>query len=366
MFRLPNYGSVLQTFASQIILKRLKYNCDIINYEYPNKWHFDNGYYKPNVLKNFIRNIVKQFGYKTSGEKLKEHINLFIKKNLQLTSTKFTSLESLEHYNWHIYSTVITGSDQVWNPRFMKGDKAFLLSFVPNNINRISLSSSFACKTIESKYINIYKKYLTKYSNLSVRDNQGINILKELEIDKPVRVLLDPTLLLSYADWIETLNISQNCNEEYILVYLLNYAFNPSPYIYNVAKEMQRRFGIKVIFIGNIDNKLASELNNYEIKEYVPVETFVSLFANANMVITSSFHGTAFAINFSKPLIAIIPSNGDDRQYSLLKNLGIAHCAVTIETPIKKINPYYDEKSICDKLIKIRSEDIKWLKDSLT
>lgn len=365
MFDVTNYGSVLQTFASQDVLERLGYGCDIINYKYPNEWHFSKGYYRQKLYKRIISKAIGFVGYKTSGSRFAQTIGKFRTSRLNLTPTRFESLSSLENYDWSQYDVVISGSDQVWNPRFMKGDKAFLLSFVPDNVKKISMASSFACRELERPYKDSYSRYLSRLSSISVRDNNGVDIIRSLGIDIPVKVMLDPTLLLSGEEWKEALGIGEPSGNGYILVYILNYAFNPAPYIYEAAKEMQRRTGKKIVFIGIVQNEYLEGMTDYEISNWVPVEDFVTMFANADIVITSSFHGTAFAVNFSKPLVAVTPSNGDDRQTSLLKNLGIGACAVNPEIPVADLNPFYDTGLLNEKLSAIRKENISWLADAL-
>ncbi|MDE6533589.1 MAG: polysaccharide pyruvyl transferase family protein [Muribaculaceae bacterium] len=365
MFDVTNYGSVLQTFASQTVLDNLGYECDVINYRFPNEWHFNKGYIKPKVYRLLISKTLSFLGYKTYWSEFRKTIDRFKFGKLNLTADRFETLESLENYDWGKYDVVISGSDQVWNPRFMKGDKAFLLSFAPDDIRKISMSSSFACKTLDPVFRDSYKKYLSRLSAISVRDNNGVDIISSLGIDKPVEVMLDPTLLLPGEQWRKAMKISDSYDSNYILVYILNYAFNPAPFIYQAVKELQKRTGKKVIFTGTVETKYLSGMTNYEIRNGRSVEEFVSMFDNAAMVVTSSFHGTAFAVNFSRPLIAVIPSDGDDRQSSLLANLGIPHCAVKCDTTLSQLNPDYDTTVMRTALDSLREKNIAWLQDSL-
>lgn len=41
-----------------------------------------------------------------------------------------------------------------------------------------------------------------------------------------------------------------------------------------------------------------------EVYQFKSVESWLDSFASADFVLTDSFHGTAFAINFNKPFIA--------------------------------------------------------------
>lgn len=361
IFQVPNFGSVLQTFATQCLLEYLGYDCDIINYKYPNEWHFKNGFKKPTIidnLKRFLSNHLRIIGstaYPTSR---------FIKSHLHLTRP-FWNLKELEGYDWSNYHAIIAGSDQIWNPRFLKGDSAFMLSFTKRK--KISISSSFACSSIPESLHEKYKKYLSDFDAISVRENNGLKVLDEdlnLEINR--NEILDPTLLIDSDQWSNLLDLDPGSSKEkYIVLYILDYSFQPRPYILDATKKMAEIIGCRNIITISSNDDIITDLN---VKKINPkrVEDFVSLLKNSSGIVTSSFHGTAFAVNFGKPLISVIPSGNDDRQRSLLRNLGIEHCAVTVNTPLNNINPQYDKLKMWEILNKQRQSNINWLKSVLT
>lgn len=87
---------------------------------------------------------------------------------------------------------------------------------------------------------------------------------------------------------------------------------------------MQRKTGYKVVMI---DADPINILKGYKLFNEIGPEEFISLFQNASYVITSSFHGTAFSINFEKPFITVVDddkSNKDNRQISLIRELGVS------------------------------------------
>ena len=96
------------------------------------------------------------------------------------------------------------------------------------------------------------------------------------------------------------------------------------------------------------------------------IPQFINLFANASLVVTSSFHGTAFALSFGIPLVSIVPDNvGDDRQSSLLKVCGADNCIVRINSEIESIQPQYDITAVKDKLDYLRQDSINWIKSNI-
>ena len=94
------------------------------------------------------------------------------------------------------------------------------------------------------------------------------------------------------------------------------------------------------------------------------IEEFIDLFANADLVITSSFHGTAFALNFGIPLISIVSEGkGDDRQTTLLKSVGCENNAITVGFDIECIDATYDVDKVQKSLDTIRNENKKWISE---
>lgn len=143
------------------------------------------------------------------------------------------------------------------------------------------------------------------------------------------------------------------------------YAFEPRPYILRVIEHYKKKMNADVIVLeGHREltglNCRFVDANNSSIPK------FIDLFANADLVITSSFHGTAFAINFGVPLISIVPNEiGDDRQSSLLKKVGAESSIVKIGTKIDNINPNYSKQFVLNALRNERFKTLNWLHDSL-
>lgn len=386
MHKVNNVGSALQAYATQAIIEKLGYDAFLIDYKYPNEIQFQNGqyyfieneftpyYFYYNVetqkvnpwWKPRLRKLYHYIRYQRGRQKNMNDIvaqqfllfNMFYKQYFKCTRPYY-SLADLTN-NPPNADIFVTGSDQVWNPYFAKGDTAFLLSFVHGR-NKIAFSASFAQKEIDSDIKNLYKPYLQEYSAISLREYNGLSIIKEL-IGKDAIVTLDPTLLLDRQQW-NNLKSEDNLGK-YILLYLLDYAFDPKPDIFLAANYYSRKLGVKVKYIGSIID--CEETKDFEkIRIYGPVE-FITLISNSEMVITSSFHGTSFAINYLKPLVAYVSTNkGDDRQTSLLNKVGASCSIVRVGQDYTSINPFYDSSEVNRNLSQEREKSILWLKNSL-
>jgi 4-hydroxy-L-threonine phosphate dehydrogenase PdxA len=114
---------------------------------------------------------------------------------------------------------------------------------------------------------------------------------------------------------------------------------------------------------------MREELGIYDYEnlyEGIAPEDFVSLFANASFVITTSFHGTAFAINYNKPFYAIYdPDLADDRIISLLRLLGIEDRAVSIHQKLSEVNSRIDYRQVNDKLNSLKNDAFQFLRENL-
>lgn len=148
------------------------------------------------------------------------------------------------------FDAYMTGSDQVWNCKFTKGDTNFLLKFAPKDSPRLSYGASFASPSIPKEYEHIFKEELPKYSSILVREHSGVDIVKNL-IGKNAEVVCDPTLLLTKTDYHVLATKSKLfIPEPFILVYILDYMYNPYPKVYDIIRKVKKELGLKVVYIG--------------------------------------------------------------------------------------------------------------------
>lgn len=363
IYTVPNYGSVLQAYATQKVLEKLGTECHIIDYLYPNHWHYENGVFQKPTIKSRIGKFLNL----SSRHKLQRVLDDFNKTHLHLTRT-YEDWNDLHQEDWSSYSAVCVGSDQVWNPRFLKCDPTFMLSFLPEETFRFSLSSSFACKSLPLENRAIYKTHLSKFKALSVREGNGVKILRDdLGLTEDAKVLLDPTLLIDSKEWLSIISKKNRVRERpYILLYMLDYAFQPQPYIWDVLSYFSRNGEYEIIALQGYTKPRKAKGCVMKDCSSSTIDEFLTLFSNASLVVTSSFHGTAFAVNFGRPLISIVPlDKADDRQTGLLKSLEIENCIVEIGTKIETINPIYDVVRTQELLNKERANSIAWINDCI-
>ena len=326
--KIHNYGSVLQAYALQKVCEDFGYKVEIIDYDFPNKFHQNNKYStasdtQPNEPKwikaLFAKALVRQH----------KGIRLFIDKYQNLSSNKYHKVEDFTA-NPPTYDVYITGSDQLWSPRHCNGDPAFMLYFAPDNALKISYAASIGSNAIPEELKNAYIGLLSRYKHISVRENTGADVIRSL-INKETTVVLDPTLLLNKDEWNKIATPKRLVKKKYILCYFLNYTFNAFPYVDELARDMQKQTGYEIVRVARPPHKLSFINTTYQIG--ASPEEFLALVRDAEIVLTTSFHGTAFAVNYGKPVFTVVQDRNasDSRQVSLMHNLGLDKQVLSIK-----------------------------------
>lgn len=357
IFKVPNYGSVLQAYATQKVLENAGFECKVLNYDHINSaWSVSHG-----IRRQSIKNKIGRLLGLNPHHRKERKLDKFIDKYLHLTRPYF-SIEEIEREESGRYDKYVIGSDQVWNTRFTNGDPVYLLDFVKNgDCDCCAISSSFASKAIDVKYEEAFRKGLCKFKHISVREQNGIEILKTLGIPN-ASLTLDPTLLLSSDEWNKLVEKKKELPEKYILLYMWCYAFEPRPLIFDVLRRYQKELNCPIIALeGYNDCKDATDLDIVDATDS-SISDFLQLFANASLVVTSSFHGTAFALNYGRPLVSITPDGGDDRQGTILQALSLDQCKNSIERERNALNPFYDKNMEQKKLHHLRDCSINLIK----
>lgn len=321
MHKVLNFGSALQAYALQRVLDNNGYDCEIIDYDFPPRSPF------LDRLNTTVRFWIYQLRTGTFFEKSKKsYFKDFYKRFFRLSSKRYDK-QTIARVN-DIYDAFLTGSDQVWNPTWIKDDTTFLLSFAVDDKPKCSYASSFAMSDIPDVYESVYKRNLCRYRCITVREKSGVGIVKGLIGEKP-ELVLDPTLLLKSDDYHKLSDRSSlHIKGSYILVYMLTYMYNPFPEVNNIVRMVHERMGGNVVYLGS--GKFSAYRKDCICVENLGPCEFISLIEEASFVITSSFHGTAFASIFNKPLISTVKglNDTDGRMPTLLSLIGGEHSIV--------------------------------------
>lgn len=354
-----NFGSALQAFASKTVIANLGFQPEIFKVSgslvkgrdirfkkliilFTRMMLFSKNKFK--VIKSFTGNNKSEINKKTIDE-----FNDFYSLKLNPTVVSYKELKKIS--KTEEYHSFICGSDQIWNSTAFYVDPFYYLNFCPSN-KRIAYAPSFGRTYIPKYNKNIIKKYISGIKNISVREDSGKEIVRDL-LKKDVEVCLDPTLLLDKNEWKKYLKLNK-INRKYILCYFLN---EPSKKARNFINKLSQKKDLDVISLNN---------SFFNTTIYGGPETFLSYLSSAEFVITDSFHGVAFSINFEKNFYVFdrqyITENQSTRIKSLLK---IVDLNEVFECEEDLNNNYFDYKKINEKLNIERKKSKDFLEKSI-
>lgn len=306
-----NYGAVLQAFALQEVVKEIKKGTgstvEIIHYDNPFLTKgLDQIRFSASV--HGVYNAVQDILAYVPRKKKRKRFERFFRRYYQLS----VPMRKEEILQSACYDVAISGSDQIWNPLLNQGlDEAYFLQ--SDQIKkRISYASSVGAYRFESPIYNQkLKQYLTKYDKITVRENaKGMENLLGFEIEE----MCDPTLLLSKKEWKQKIPVHKAKHK-----YLLVYALSDFSHVFSVARQIAKAKGLEIHSAGDVPFPYQGRKNHNDAG---PGE-FIGLFLNASYIVTNSFHGTAFAVNFRKQFVSVVHKKSPERAQSFLKKVGL-------------------------------------------
>lgn len=203
----------------------------------------------------------------------------------------------------------IAGSDQIWHPDLCK--PLFFLDFLKNDEKRFSYAASMGVTRIKPEKAQIFARVVSKFDSFSVRENEMISVIGRYT-DKDISVHIDPTFLMSADQWREL-------EEEYVLKkpYILVYAIYWDDKLNKELKKLHKKSGYDIVALCTGFSKVWA---NKKIYDASPGQ-FIWLIDHAEAVVSSSFHGVAFALNFNKKLSAVVNPESPSRINSILNKL---------------------------------------------
>lgn len=365
-----NYGSELQCYATKTFLEKNSYECDVI-YEYC---------YGLDKIKKRLKSISKIALYSIfyrGFAKNRKNINKSIK-----SSENSLTKESRFYLNWFCetvlrprgleygllkdkrfaneYDYFIAGSDQIWGGGYLVQPFMFL-EFAPDR-KKIALCPSFGTDTIKKFNRKHFKKSISKFSKLSVREKSGQKIIAELT-GREVPILSDPVMLLDADEWHDFAKNSSVKHQKYIFAHFLGI---PNEHTIQFINQIALEFDLNIICFAN-NYSVYDTLKAYTFVNGTPYD-YVSLIENASFVFTDSFHTSHFSIIFNRNFYTFERNYGhENKQSTRIHNLlSTYECSKRFfkddELPEKLLNdnPCFDE------IRKVKTKEIRnYLLDSL-
>ncbi|GHU94247.1 hypothetical protein FACS1894208_04990 [Clostridia bacterium] len=332
-----------------------------------------NGYAMNRVLSELGKSVlmIQKPNSNNEDEELKDGHNVDFAKKYYDSEDISPSLpyERLGELN-ALCDVFCAGSDQIWNYNLSFHENLFL-PWVNDDKKIISFATSFGHKRDKTPFEAMpnVRKYLQRYSAISVREQFDVDILRD---NYGIRgeLVFEPVFCLDKKHYYELAENSKFYENE---PYLLTYILDPTPEKRAAIIYYSEKLGLKTInMLNGVEsvfqrNKDLLDLPN--VVDDVKSEDFIKAFMNAKHVITDSFHGSAFAIIFNKPFLAIGNyGRGYERFIDLLGRLKLSD---RLADPKKGIP--HDEKylvpidySETNKIIEAEAKrTFEWLKNVL-
>lgn len=363
-YKYYNYGTALQCTALYNTIKNLDYDVDVINYNPRKNRNYSCDKIYSSVFRTVLSKAKEIISPTNIPQERKALYNSFLLNNITetLPCRSYPELNDLNN----VYDAFVCGSDQIWSPLVF--DDKYFLSFVDISEKMIAYAPSMGNNKIDDEHLKSeITKNIRRFLNLSVRENEGRKLIKNLT-GKSADIVLDPTLLLSGTDWdafVSSQNEKKLPEKDYIICYFLG---NPQKYSRYVAR-LSSKTGIPYYVIPVKRNQHKS---SHKVPFEVGPEEFISLIKNAHYVCTDSFHGMAFSIIYNTPFTAFKRfsdndiNNQNSRLTDLLEILGLNDRLINVKTKYE-----FSEFDRCsfDKsnaiLADLRNKSIDYLRHSL-
>lgn len=340
-----NYGAILQAYALRKAINSFpNCNAEIINY----------------VPQNYRSYII--FGQSGNGaeRKKREKFREFLLKYCGINTAMIHSVTGNK------FDLYIAGSDQIWNTDIPEvfADYEYFFPNLSDEAKRIAYSASIGMD-YEKIDRSLFKKYLTKFDKISLREKSYVNIISELS-EMECENTLDPTMLLEQKDY-ERLIRKTDFSDEPFLFHFWYDLGNGGLWSIETVNALARKYRLSVKHIippeEAVMNQLIVNKSNYIFQE--GIEEFLWCIKNAQVVVTNSFHGAVFSILFKKPLYIYYPEIRKCRQENLVNMFNLQDRVIRGYISPNNLNLKMDYESISVILERERKRSLHFLKNAI-
>lgn len=293
-----NYGGLLQAYALQKVLTKMGYQAEQISYI------LASGYRNWNPLKTKIKKpMAYLYHYLTHGNWFHAYTirqNKFDTFAEKVPHTEVVTAKSISKLNDR-FDCFVCGSDQIWNP--IGWQPTLFFDFLPDDKKRISYAASIARDKLTEEEYTFMQPYLDKFSGISVREKNAAEMLNQKFPDLNVQAVPDPVFLLGIDEWVNLIPKNAEEEESYIFAYFLgeNEENRQKAIQYAKDRKLKIRFAAYMNYAHSKWDKEHPEL----LAPPTGVEDFLKNIANAELVLTDSFHAVAFSCILETPFYVL-------------------------------------------------------------
>lgn len=371
-----NYGSMLQAYATEMIMQRMNLPYETIACRTPITYMEGNKLLY--VIKKLMIGDWKMRLGKMKIECAKKKNPLFA-KNWEVRNTYFSKFAaSMFHLSSYCrsreelkkmssnYSAFLVGSDQLWRTDSVEHGY-YTLEWVPDGIPKIAYSTSIGVKKIPWFQVKKNKNFMKRFDHIALREQSACDLVFQL-ISRKVPVVLDPTLLFTGEQWMNIQQKDPLAKGRYIFCYLLG----DNPGQRAIIKQIKEKTGLRIIALQQLDDYIASDEDFADEAPYnVGPAEFLNYIRNAEYVFTDSFHCSVFSILYKKNFFTFSRFNETAKQSTntridnLLTLTGLSLRRITSERSVEYILSLpHDFSNVEEKLDTMRRKSMDYLKES--
>ena len=359
LHRITNFGSMLQTYATQTAIEKLGHKAEVLDFV-PDGMSFKRANWPKNDVPAW-KKLIKLPPLFAVNLMEYHDVSRFLRKYIHISPKRYHSYQEIMA-DIPVADAYLSGSDQVWNTQNNNPPedlKAYYLGFAPEGKKRIAYAGSFGKNTFTEDEERIIKEYIAKYDYISVREDDGLKILHRFRFDNGVHVV-DPTLLLRGNEWRNFASVKKAPKPGYVFVYNLN----RNGLIKEVAKAIAKEKGLRIINFADTFDFIKGAKNRFGNT----AEDFVNHIANADYVVTDSFHGTAFSLNLNRQLIVVKAPRYNSRIESVLRVAGLLDTRLvgSVEEGLKAASNAINYNHVIPRIEAERQLSLDYLKKALS
>lgn len=319
-----NYGGLLQAYALKSCLEGLGHDVTVLDLK--DKMPGPPALKAPFVYARRMLNVLLhgesapevfrerrfKFELPVVGFNTDAFINKYISPRL---------LDSFGQVSRSDYDAFVVGSDQVWRPRFFPGVENAFLAFTKDwDVKRVAYAASFGTSELEyeNPLLERCSSLLKKFDAVSVREASGVRMCAEWFDCDTASHVLDPVMLLDADVYRE---LAAHAPEHPAKGKIVTYILDKNRHKQSVVNFISRAGHMQVhdVSVNAYDRDVP-----LENRVVPPVEQWLAGFADAEYVVTDSFHGCVLAILMHKRFVVVGNSNrGLTRMQSLVDMFGL-------------------------------------------
>ena len=372
-----NFGSMLQAYATEMIMKEMNLPYETIackapiNYMEGNKLLY--------IAKKLMIGDWKMKLGKMKIEKAKK-ANPQFAKNWEVRNECFNRFaETQFHVSPYCrtraeltkmapnYSAFLVGSDQLWRTDSVEHGY-YTLEWVPDGIRKVAYSTSIGVKKVPWFQVEKNRRFMNRFDYIALREQSACDLVKQLT-DRDVPVVLDPTLLFTGDQWMSIQQQAPLTSGKYIFVYLLG----DNPEQREFIKDIKAKIGLKIVALQQLDDYIPSDEGFADEAPYnVGPAEFLNYIRNAEYVFTDSFHCSVFSILYKKNFFTFsrfsetAKQSTNTRIDNLLNLTGLSARRMTAGRTLDEVlNFKMSFDGVDEKLDKLRNSSMNYLKDAL-